>query len=74
MIDLTQIKTILKLSGITGLKIEFDEEQKQITAHYIFRGIVGIRQITYQEIIDSLVIGLPEQPLSRVVDVGRELK
>lgn len=60
MIDFNTIKVMLITTGISGLKIEFDDKQKQIVAHYIFRGVPGIKRISYQEITDSLVIGIPE--------------
>ena len=60
MIDLNSIQTILKVAGITKLKIEFDGELQIVNAEYIFRGVPGHKQITWEEIISSLTIGTPE--------------
>lgn len=59
MVELKQVKTILQLAGITQLKFQFDDKLKLVYAFYVFKGKPGIRQITYQEIIDSLTIGSP---------------
>lgn len=59
MIDLTNIKTILQVAGISQLKITFDDEHKVVNAVYRFKGKPGTKQITYQEIIKSLTIGMP---------------
>lgn len=74
MINLQTIKIMLTTAGISRLKIDFDEEQKHVNADYIFRGVPGNKQITYQEIIDSLSIGPAEAPAHTVVDDFRELR
>lgn len=60
MINLESIKVLLMTAGISRMKIEFDDEQQCVKGDYIFRGESHTSQITYQEIIDSLTIGLPE--------------
>ena len=60
MINLNNIKTILQIAGITYLRIDFGNDQKHVKAYYVFKGVSGIKQITYQEIINALTIGLPE--------------
>lgn len=62
MIDLKQIKTILQIAGISRLQIQFNNAQQYVNADYEFKGKPGNRQITYQEIIDSLTIGHPTAP------------
>lgn len=58
MIDLNNIKTILQVAGISRLKIQFNDSQKYVRVDYVFKGIPYTKRITYQEIIDSLTIGL----------------
>ena len=62
MIDLTNIKTLLQIAGITQLKISFNGELQIVNAEYVFKGIPGHKQIAYQEVIDSLTIGQPAAP------------
>ncbi len=59
MFDLSNIKTILKVAGINQLEIQFDDEHQLVNAEYVFRGKPGTKRITYQEVIDSLTIGMP---------------
>jgi len=73
MISLKNIKVLLTTAGISRLKIDFDDEHRLVNAEYVFRGKSGTKQITYQEIIDSLTIGLPEAPVSPTVGVSQEL-
>ena len=61
MISLESVKILLQTAGISRLKIDFDNEHKHVNAEYVFRGTRGTKKITYQEIIDSLTIGLPMQ-------------
>ena len=78
MIDLNNVKTLLKVAGITQLKISFDEKQHLVNAEYVFRGVPGAKQMTYREIIDNLSIGVPDMSLAQragcVLDVDDELK
>lgn len=78
MIDFNSIKTILKVAGITHLKISFDEKQHLVNVDYVFRGVPGTKQMTYQEIIDNLSIGVPDMSLAQragcVVDFNDELE
>jgi len=67
MIDLNNIKTILQIAGISRLKIGFDNNRNLVNVEFVFRGKLGTKQITQQEIIDSLTIGAPEAPLRLVV-------
>lgn len=57
MITLEGIKALLVIAGLNYLRLDFDDEQKHVKAYYVFKGESGIKQITYQEIIDSLTIG-----------------
>ena len=66
MINLNNIKIILQTAGISQLKISFDGEFQIIDAEYVFRGKPGHKKITYQEVIDSLNIGLPETSVKRL--------
>ena len=66
MIDLNHIKIILQTAGISRLKISFDGDLQVVNAEYVFRGKPGHKKITYQEVIDSLNIGLPETPVKRL--------
>lgn len=59
MITLEGIKALLMIAGVHRLKIDFDDEQELVNAEYVFKGESGTKQITYQEIIDSLKIGPP---------------
>jgi len=74
MIDLNNIRTILQVAGISRLKINFDGELQVVNAEYTFRGVPGHKQITWEEIIDSLTIGLPGQPVCPAVEDNKELK
>lgn len=60
---------MLQTAGISRLKIDFDDEHKIVNAEYVFRGKSGTKQITYQEITDSLTIGSPEAPACSTMDV-----
>lgn len=73
MIDLKAIKIMLMTAGISRLKIEFDDEHKLINAEYVFRGESNTKKITYQEIIDSLTIGLPVAPVGPLAALTQEL-
>lgn len=68
MFTLESIKILLQTTGISRLKIDFDDEHKLINAEYVFRGESYIKKITYQEIIDSLTIGRPEMPTCPILD------
>ena len=74
MIDLNTIKLLLTTAGISRLKIDFDDERKFVNAYYVFRGVPGSKQITYNEIIDSLTIGLPEASVGPGAAIAQELK
>ena len=74
MIDLNNIKTILQIAGISRLKIGFDNNRNLVNVEFVFRGKLGTKQITQQEIIDSLTIGAPEGPVRLIVDGQWELK
>jgi len=74
MIDLNNIKTILQIAGISRLEIGFDNNLNLVNVEFVFRGKLGTKQITQQEIIDSLTIGAPEAPDRLVVDGSFELK
>ncbi len=74
MIDFANVKAILRLAGITKLKLTFDGDLQNVIAEYVFKGAPGHKQITWEEIIDNLTIGQPEQPASPELDAGRELK
>ena len=65
MVDFNSIKTILKVAGITQLKISFDEKQQFVNAEYVFKGVPGVKQMTYREIIDNLSIGVPDMSLAQ---------
>ena len=56
MITLGSIKIILQTAGISRLKISFDGELQIVIAEYVFRGKPGHKQITWEEIINSLEI------------------
>jgi len=64
MFDLSNIRTILQIAGISQLKVDFDENHRVVNAYYVFKGISGIKVITYQEIIDILTIGMLGPPVS----------
>jgi len=68
MLDLTNIKTILKMAGINQLQISFDEKHRTVNADYVFNGQPGKKQFTYEEMIDSLAIGQPVPPASGTRD------
>lgn len=74
MINLQAIKIMLTTAGISRLKIDFDDEQQHVNAEYIFRGVHGTKQITYQEIIDSLTIGSPRVPAGHQTEDPTELR
>lgn len=74
MLSLESIRMLLTTAGISRLKIDFDEAHKVVNAEYVFRGVQGTKQITYQEIIDSLTIGSPGAPACPVVDSNKQLK
>lgn len=74
MLSLSGIKAMLVLGGISRLEIDFDGEQKVVNAKYVFRGQSGTKKITYQEIIDSLTIGLPEAITCPSVDSNKQLE
>lgn len=57
--DLSNIKTILQVAGISQLEITFDDEHKVVNAVYRFKGKPGTKQITYEEVTKSLSIGPP---------------
>jgi len=59
MIDLNNIKTILQVAGISRLKIAFDNDHNLVNVDYVFRGETKYKQVTYQEIVESLTIGQP---------------
>lgn len=68
MIELNHIRMVLMTMGISRLKIDFDDEQKLVNADYVFGGVSYNKQITYQEIIDSLTIGQPEVTTCPILD------
>jgi len=70
MIDLNNIKSILQVAGITSLKIAFDNDRNLVNADYVFRKVHNVKQITYQEIINSLSIGLPGPPAGTGADLA----
>ena len=74
MLTLESIKVMLTVAGVSRLKIDFDDELKCVNADYIFRGESGTKQITYQEIIDSLTIGKSEDELPKFSDMIGILK
>lgn len=74
MLDLKNIKTILNLAGISQLQISFDEEHRTVNADYVFKGQPGKKKLTYQEIIDSLTIGLPGPPVDSETAQTKQLK
>jgi len=71
MITFKSITALLMTAGISRLKLDFDDERKCVNVKYIFRGNPGTKQIAYQEIIDSLAIGLPEAPELALVDESK---
>jgi len=73
MITLESVKILLKTAGFSRLKIDFDDERKIINAEYVFRWTPGTKQITYQEIIDRLTIGLPEVPVDQAAALTQKL-
>lgn len=73
MFDLSNIKTILQVAGISQLYIDFDENHRVVNAYYVFRGKPGTKRITYQEVIDNLTIGMPGQPVAPGTDPLTEL-
>ena len=73
MLTLETIKIMLTTAGCSRLKIDFDDEQKQVNAKYVFRGVPGTKKITYQEIIDSFSIGQPEAPVGPGSAIAQEL-
>ena len=68
MLNLSNIKTILNLASISQLQISFDEEHRIVNADYVYKGQPGKKQITYQEMIDSLAIGQPGLPGTGTAD------
>lgn len=74
MINLNNIKAILKLAGVSRLEIDFDNENECVNVVYIFKGTLGARKITYLEIINSLTIGQPEDPVGSGAAVAQELR
>lgn len=88
MLDATNIKSILKLAGINHLEIAIYEKLKTVKFTYIFRGKTGVKEFTFQEIKDAFEIKRSqfpgndkpaqkwptEQPASRQLDPGQELK
>lgn len=74
MIDLSNIKTILQVAGISRLEIAFDDKEREVLAVYVFKGESGHKYITYQEIINSLMIGPPGPLTSPQVDGSFELR
>lgn len=74
MIDLNNVKTILQVAGISRLKIHFDGDLQIVNVEYVFKGKSGYKQITWEEIIDSLTIGLPEVPACSIPEDDQGLK
>lgn len=74
MINLGSVKILLKAAGVSKLTIDFNEEQKCVNAAYIFKGSLSTKKITYQEIIDSLTIGLPKPPVCAGAAIAQESK
>ena len=73
MINLSNIKTILQVAGISLLRIQFDDEHQLVNAEYVFRGKKSYRQITYQKIVESLTIGQLGPPVGPGAVLAREL-
>ena len=74
MITLEGIKALLVIAGISRLKIDFDDKRKLVIADYVYKGESAIKQITYQEIIDSFTIGLTKkQEIKRNCELADEL-
>lgn len=71
MINLNQVKSILQTAGISQLKIDFDDDRRCVNAEYVFRGTRATKKITYQEIVDSLLIGLPDASISPAKAITR---
>lgn len=71
--DLKSIRKLLIVSGLSRLKIDFDNDHDLVNIEYVFRGTPGTRQITYQEIIDNLTIALPSVPVGQVIDDRQKL-
>lgn len=74
MITLEGIKALLVIAGISRLKIDFDDEQNVVKVEYVFKGESANKQITYQEIIESLTIGLSEESTCPIVDSNKQLR
>ena len=74
MINLNNVRTILQVAGISRLKINFDGDLQIVNAEYIFQGVPGHKQITWEEIIDSLTIGPPEAQALPVAEDNKQLK
>ena len=64
MIDLTNIKTILRFAGVNSMMIKFDKEKEIVTIWYVFKSEPGKKEITYQEIEKLLSIGHPGPAVS----------
>lgn len=73
MITLETIKIMLTKAGCTRFKIDFDNDQNLLKVDYVFRGVPGNSQITYQEIKDSLTIGQPEATIGPGAAIAQEL-
>ena len=74
MLSLESIKVMLIVAGVSRLKIDFDDMRECVNVEYVFRGGLHGKQITYQEIIDSLTIGKSEDELPKFSDVIGILK
>ena len=80
MLDLEQIKLLLRAAGISKLKTKIDTNNEGVEFDYVFRGKPGKKLITFREIENVLSIGeqSPSMSIAQragcVMDARDELK
>ena len=73
MIDLHNIITILKFAGINSMLLKFDKEKELVTIWYVFKGVPGKKDISFQEISKLLSFGQPGPSVSAETAPAPEL-
>lgn len=56
MVNFEQIKILLQTAGISLLTVKFDEPNRLLNITYVFRGKQGEKQLTYDQVENSLKI------------------
>ncbi len=80
MLDLKQIKLLLRAAGISKLKAKIDTNNEAVKFDYVFRGKPDKKVITFREIENVLSIGeqSPSMSIAQragcVLDTRQELE